>query len=291
MIRDFEYFAPKTVEEALTLLSRYKGEAKILAGGQSLLTLMKQTLLCPAYIIDIKGIPDLNYMNFDEKEGLRFGALTTHRTLEKSPLIKEKFPVLAEMELNVASVQTRNWGTIGGTLAHADPIGDVAPPLIALNAKVKIVSSRGERTGVLEDFFKDFFETILEPDEILTEIQIPNPPARTGVAYMKFSTIEAGIKIAATSVLITLDSGNTTCKDARIVLSAVAPVPMRAKGAGELLMGKSINDNLIEEAAQIASKEARPVSDLHVSAEYRRQLVKVLVERTTREALQRAKIS
>jgi len=285
---DFEYFATKKVEEACSLLSQYKGEANIIAGGQSLLTLIRQKLISPSYLIDIKGISDLDYIKFDEKNGLRIGALTTHRAIELSPLIKERFSVLAEMEKVVASVQTRNWGTIGGNLCHADPIGDPAPPLIVLNARVKIVSSRGERIIPREEFFKDYFTTVLEDDEILTEIQIPNPPPHSGVAYIKFSTIEAGIKIAAASTLITLD-GKATCKDARIVLSAVAPVPMRAKEAAKLLVGKSIDDNLIEQAAGMASKEARPTSDVHASEEYRRELAKVLVRRVTKQALERAK--
>jgi len=287
-MKDFEYFAAKTVEEACSLLSQYKEEANIIAGGQSLLTLLRQKLISPSYLIDIKDIPDLDYIKFDEKDGLRIGALTTHRAIELSPLIKERFSVLAEMERVVASVQTRNWGTIGGNLCHADPIGDPAPPLIALNARVKIVSSRGERIISLEDFFKDYFTTVLEADEILAEIQIPNPPPHSGVAYIKFSIIEAGIKIAAASALITLD-GKATCKDARIVLSAVAPVPMRAKEAAKLLVGKSIDDNLIEQAAEMASKEASPTSDVHASEEYRRELAKVLVRRVTKQALERAK--
>jgi len=286
-MKDFEYFAAKTVEEACSLLSQYKEEANIIAGGQSLLTLIKQKLISPSYLIDIKGISDLDYIKFDEKDGLRIGALTTHRAIELSPLIKERFSVLAEMEKVVASVQTRNWGTIGGNLCHADPIGDPAPPLIALNARVKIVSSRGERIIPLEEFFKDYFTTVLEDDEILAEIQIPNPPPHSGVAYIKFSIIEAGIKIAAASASITLNG--KTCKDARIVLSAVAPVPMRAKEAAKLLVGESIDDNLIEQAAEMASKEARPTSDVHASEEYRRELAKVLVRRVTREALERAK--
>ena len=287
-MRDFDYVAPKMVEETLNLLAQYKADAKILAGGQSLVTLLRQRLISPSYLIDIKGLSELDYMNFDEKEGLRFGALTTHRTVENSPLIKEKFVVLSELEKSVGSVETRNWGTIGGTLVHADPIGDVAPPLIAANSMVKLASTRGERTIPLKDFFVDFFTTVIEDDELLTEIQIPIQPAHTGIAYVKFSTIDSGIKTAAASVAFTLD-GKDTCKDARIVLSAVAPVPMVVEEAGELLTGKSIDDNVIKEAAEMASKEARPISDVRASAEYRRELVKVLVKRAAKQALERAK--
>jgi len=288
-MRDFEYLPTKTVKEACSLISQYKEEGKILAGGQSLITLLRQKLISPSYLIDIKGVTELDYLTFDEKKGLRMGALTTHRAIEKSPLIRSKYQVLSEMEKSVASVQTRNWGTIGGNLCSADPIGDPAPSLIALNAKIKIVSSRDEKTIALEGFFTDYFTTILEPDEILTEIHLPPPVAHTGVVYMKFSTIEAGIKIVSTSTSIILDSDKQTCKDARIVMSAVAPVPFNARKAGELLIGKKINDDLIAEAAQLASEETNPTADVHGSAEFRREIAKVLVRRAVKEAFEKAK--
>lgn len=290
-MKDFEYFPAKTIEEACSLISQYKEDGKILAGGQSLITLLRQKLISPSYLIDIKGIPDLDFIRFNEKEGLRMGALTTHRAIEKSPLIQEKYNVLSEMEKNVASVQTRNWGTIGGNLCSADPIGDPAPTLIALGAKLRIVSSRGERTIPLEEFFTDYFTTVLEPNEILREIQLSPPVAHTGVVYMKFSTIEAGIKIVSTSAFITIDPDKKTCKNARIVMSAVAPVPFKAKKAGELLIGKSINDALIEEAAQLASEEISPTSDVHGSGEFRKEIARVLVKRAIQQAFEKAKMA
>jgi carbon-monoxide dehydrogenase medium subunit len=288
-MRDFEYLPTKTVKEACSLISQYKEEGKILAGGQSLITLLRQKLISPSYLIDIKGVSELDYLTFDDKKGLRMGALTTHRAIEKSSLIQSKYPVLSEMEKSVASVQTRNWGTIGGNLCSGDPIGDPAPSLIALNAKIKIVSSREEKIVPLADFFTDYFTTVLEPDEILTEIQLPPPVAHTGVVYMKFSTIEAGIKIVSTSTSIILDSNKQTCKNAMIVMSAVAPVPFNAKKAGALLIGKKINDDLIAEAAQLASEETNPTSDVHGSAEFRREIAKVLVKRAVKEAFEKAK--
>ena len=288
-MRDFEYLPTKTLQEACSSISQYKEEGKVLAGGQSLITLLRQKLISPSYLIDIKDVSELDYLTYDEKKGLRMGALTTHRAIEKSPLIRSKYPVLSEMEKSVASVQTRNWGTIGGNLCSADPIGDPAPSLIALDAKIKIVSSRGEKTISLENFFTDYFTTILEPDEILTEIQLPAPVAHTGVVYMKFSTIEAGIKIVSTSTSVILGSDKLTCKDARIVMSAVAPVPFNARKAGELLIGKKINDDLIAEAAQLASEETNPTSDVHASAEFRREIAKVLVRRAVEEAFEKAK--
>jgi CO/xanthine dehydrogenase FAD-binding subunit len=288
-MKDFEYVRAKTVEEACSLISQYSDEGKVLAGGQSLITLLRQKLISPSYLIDIKGISDLDYIRFDEKKGLSMGGLTTHRAIERSSFIQKKYPVLSEMEMSVASVQTRNWGTIGGNLCCADPIGDAAPTLIALKAQIKLLSLRGERTVPLQGFFTDYFTTILEPDELLTEIQLPPPVDHTGAVYMKFSTIEAGIKVVSVSALITLDSSKRTCTDARIVMSAVAPVPFNAEKAGKHLLGKSINEQLIEEAAQMASDETDPTSDVHASAEYRREISKVMVRRTVKAAFEKAK--
>ncbi len=286
---DFEYISAKTLQDACSLISQYKDEGKVLAGGQSLITLLRQKLIAPACLVDIKGVPELDYMRYDEKKGLVMGSLTTHRAIERSSVIQGKYPVLSEMEKSVASVQTRNWGTIGGNLCSADPIGDAAPTLLALSAQIKMVSVRGERMLPLEDFFTDYFTTVLEPDEILAEIQLPAPAAQTGVVYMKFSTIEAGIKVVSASVLITLDAGKKTCKDARIVMSAVAPIPFIAKKAGEHLIGKSLNDQLIAEAAELAAEETSPSSDVHASAEYRREIAKVITRRATKEAFEKAK--
>jgi CO/xanthine dehydrogenase FAD-binding subunit len=288
VIKEFEYFAPKTVAEACSLLSQYKEEAKMIAGGQSLLILMWQGLVAPEYVIDIKGISDLDYIDFDDKEGLRIGALTTHRAIEKSPLIRDGFSVLSEMELMLATVQTRNWGTIGGNLCHADPAGDPAPPLIAMNARVKMVGSGGERVAALEDFSKDFFETILEANEMLTEIQVPKPPPHRGTAYVKFALMEGDSAIVGAAASITLEPGSGVCKDARIVLGGVAPVPLRVKRAEQVLVGKKVAEELMAEAAQVASEEARPTSDMHASAEYKRELMRVFVRRAARQALERA---
>jgi aerobic carbon-monoxide dehydrogenase medium subunit len=286
---DFEYIPAKTLQEACSLISQHKDEGKVLAGGQSLITLLRQKLIAPACLIDIKGVPELDYMRYDEKKGLVMGPLTTHRAVERSAVIQKNYPVLSEMEKSVASVQTRNWGTIGGNLCSADPIGDAAPTLLALSAQIKMVSVRGERMLPLGDFFTDYFTTVLEPDELLAEIQLPPPAAQTGVVYMKFSTIEAGIKVVSASVLITLDADKKTCKDARIVMSAVAPIPFIAKKAGEHLIGKSLNDQLIAEAAELAAEETSPSSDVHASAEYRREIAKVITRRATKEAFEKAK--
>ncbi len=289
MLRDFEHLAPKTLEEALTLLDEHQDECKVIAGGQSLLILMRQGLLAPEYLIDIKGVSELNYIESDAKQGLRIGALTTHRAIEKSPAMKNGFGVLAEMEHRLASIQTRNWGTIGGNICHGDPAGDPAPVLIALNATLSTASLGGTRNMAVEDFSLDFFETALEPGELLTEIQVPAAPPHTGTAHTKFNIIESDVATVGVAVSFTLDSGDGVCRDARIVLGACAPIPMRAKQAEEALRGKKITDRLLKEAGQKASEEAEAVSDISASEEYRRQLVKVLVGRMGKEALARAK--
>ncbi len=289
MIKDFEYLAPKTLQEALVLLDQYRDECKVIAGGQSLLILMRQGLVSPKYLVDIKGLSELNYIKADAKEGLKIGALTTHRTIEKSPAMKNGFSVLAEMERRLASIQTRNWGTIGGNICHADPAGDPTPVLIALNATLSTVSLRGQRNMAVQDFCLDFFETALEPGELLAEIQVPPAPPHTGTAYTKFNIIESDQATVGVAVSMTLDSGEGVCQDTRIVLGACAPTPMRAKQAEAVLRGKKITDSLLKEAGQIASQEAEPISDISASEEYRRELVKVLVARVGQAALARAR--
>ena len=289
MIRDFEYLTPKTLKEALTLWDKCGDEGKVIAGGQSLLVLMRQGLVAPKYLIDIKGISELNYIKSDAKVGLRIGALTTHRAIEKSPLIRKSFAVLAEMENRLASIQTRNWGTIGGNICHADPAGDPAPVLIALNATLTVASLKGERNMAVEDFALDYFETALEPGELLTEIQIPAASPHTGTAYTKFNIIQSDLATVGVAVSITLGSGDGICQDIRIALGAAAPTAIRAKKAEAAVRGKKITDNLLKEAGGIASTEVEPISDIVASEEYRRELVKVMVSRVGKEALARAK--
>jgi carbon-monoxide dehydrogenase medium subunit len=289
MIRDFEYFSPQTLQEALALLDEYGEDCKVIAGGQSLLILMRQGLVMPEYLIDIKGISELNYIQSDTKEGLKIGALTTHRAIEKSPAMKNGFSILAEMEHRLASIQTRNWGTIGGNICHGDPTGDPAPVLIVLKATASMASLKGERNMAVEDFTQDYFETALGPGELLTEIQVPTVPPHTGTAYTKFNIIESDMATVGVAVSVTLDSGDDVCKDVRIALGACAPIPMRPKQAEEVLRGQHMTDDLLKEAGQIASQEADPISDIVASEEYRRELVKVLVKRVGKEAWARAK--
>jgi carbon-monoxide dehydrogenase medium subunit len=289
MIAEFEYFAPKTVREAISLLAKYKEEAKIICGGQSMLVVMKQRLLTPEYLIDIKGISSLDYIKYDEKQGLKIGALTIHRAIEKSPVIQKHFRVLSELEGNLATVQTRNWGTIGGNLCHGDPAGDPAPVFIALRAKLKLAGPGGERVVDMEEFSRDYLEVALEPDEMLTEIQVPTPPPHTGTAYEKLMVMKGDMGIVGAAVSITLSGKDGLCQDARIALSNCSSVPLRAKKAEKELVGKTINEALLVKAGETASKEAAPTSDVHGSAEYRREMIKVFVRRVGLTALERAR--
>jgi carbon-monoxide dehydrogenase medium subunit len=288
-MKDFEYFSPKTVEESLPLLSQYKGEAKIIAGGQSMLVIMRQGLLAPENVVDIKGITALDYITYNEKEGLRIGALTTHRAIEKSPIIQKHFGVLSEMERNLATIQTRNWGTIGGNLCHGDPAGDPAPVLIALGAKLKLKSLSGERIITMEEFSKDILEVDLKPDELLIEIQVPAKRPHTGIAQEKLMVMQGDAGIVGAAVSITLKPGDGICEDTRVVLSNAASVPLRVREAEKRLSGKVISSHLLAEVGEVASAEADPPSDLHASAEYRREMVKVFVKRAAERAVEIAR--
>ena len=284
----FEYMPAKTVKEACELLSKYGEEAKILGGGQSLVNLMKQDFVRPSYIIDIKEISDLDYIRHDEKDGLRIGALTTHRSLETSTIVQDKFFMLAEMEHTLASVAVRNWGTLGGNLAHADPASDLAPTLMALGAEVTVTGSNAERVISLDDFFIGYFETALQPDELLTEIHVPNSGQGGGI-YSKFALRATDLAVVSVATHLIFDPDNSDqCKDARIVMGSVGPTPLRSKRGEDLLKGQTIDAALIEEAARLSAEDAQPTTDINGSEEYKREIVHVLVRRTIKEAKARA---
>ncbi len=284
----FEYVPAKTVKEACDLLSKYGEETKILGGGQSLVSLMKQDLVSPSYIIDIKEISDLDYIRYDEKDGLRIGALTTHRSLETSAVVQDKFFMLAEMERTLASVPVRNWGTLGGNLAHADPASDLAPTLMALGAEVTVTGSNAERVISLDEFFIGYFETALRPDELLIEIHVPNSGQGGGI-YSKFAQRATDLAVVSVATHLIFDPDNSDlCKDVRIVMGSVGPTPLRAKRGEDLLKGQTIDDTLIEEAARLSAEDAQPTTDINGSEEYKREIVHVLVRRTIKEAQARA---
>jgi carbon-monoxide dehydrogenase medium subunit len=287
MIRDFVYLKPDTLKEALALLSEHQGECKVIGGGQSLLILMRQGLVTPAYLIDIKHLDELNSITFDEKDGLKIGATTTHRTIENSETVRAHFPVLVEMEQNVASIQTRNWGTIGGNLAHADPAGDPGPVLMALDASFKVASTKGGRTICADAFFLDYFETALQEDELLLEVRVPVQQPRSGAAYEKFTIIKNDLSIASVAASITVD-GIGRCTKAGIALGAVAPTPRRAIQAEKDLLGHTLSAELLNHVGERASEEAKPIGDIHASEDFRRHLVKVLTARMVAKAWKQA---
>ena len=286
-MKAFDYFSPSTVEEASQLLTRYGEEAKLMAGGTDLLVGMKNMEVNPKYVIDLKRVPGLNRIDYDGGH-LRIGALTTIHEIEVSPLIKKDFGILAEAASVLGSVQIRDKGTIGGNLCHASPSADLAPPLIALNAEVKIKGKKGERIEKLEIFFKGPGMSVLNSDEILTEIQIPTPPPNTGGVYLKFSPRKAmDLAVVGVATMITLNPSNSVCTQAKIVLGAVAPTPLRARKLRKYWKGKKIEKALVHEASNLAAEESKPISDIRGSAWYRKEIIKVLVERGIAQALEK----
>jgi carbon-monoxide dehydrogenase medium subunit len=287
MISDFNYLRPGTLKEALAMYAEHD-DCKVICGGQSLLIVMRQGMIAPEYLLDIKHIKELDYIQFDKKEGLKIGATTIHRSIEKSDVIKKNYPALVAMENKLASIQVRNWGTICGNLAHADPAGDPAPVLIALKATIKVGGAKGDRTMPLEDFFVDYFETALSHGELLLEVQIPVPEPKTGAAYQKFNLLESDMGVVAAAAAVTLNGGGK-CKDARIVLGNAGPTPKRVKRAEDLLVGKTYDEGLFAEAGKIASEDCEPVADIHASEEHRRHLLGVLTKRMLKQAWEHAR--
>lgn len=283
----FKYLPVTTVKEACDLLSQYGEEAKILGGGQSLMTLMKEGFVSPAYLIDIKGMSDLDYIRYHQNDGLRIGALTTHRSVETSDAVRDNFAMLAEMERTLASVAVRNWGTVGGSLAHADPASDLAATLLALAAEVTLTRSDGERVISIDDFLIDYFETALQHDELLTEIHLPISSRGHGF-YYKFAQRATDLAVVSVGVNLMPDANDPkVCRDIRIAMGSVGPRALRSKRAEDLIRGQSITDDLIEKAARMAAEDAQPTTDINGSEEYKRELVHVLVIRSIKEAVKR----
>jgi carbon-monoxide dehydrogenase medium subunit len=284
----FEYLAPKTLEEALALLDKHKDRAKVIAGGTDFLPKMKSWEATPQYLIGLKNVPGLDYIEHSNTKGLRFGALATLHSIEVSPIIQEGFGVLAQAARSIGSAQIRNVGTVAGNLCMAVPSADTAPALIVLGAKLKLVSLKGERIVPVEEFFAGPFQTVLGKAELLTEIQVPNLLPCSGGVYLKY-TLRRAMDLAIVGVAAMIISDNGTCREVKIALGAVAPAPFRATKAEAVLNQKVAKDELIEETAQVASEEARPISDIRASAEYRREIVRVLTRRAVKQAWEKAR--
>ena len=280
----FEYFAPTSLDEAISLLSRYGADAKVLAGGQSLIPLMKLRLAAPSYIIDINRIEGLAYVR-EANGSLRIGGLTREAELEASDLIRSKYAIIFDTTQVIADPLVRNLATVGGNLAHGDPANDHPATMLALGAEVVARGPRGERTIPLTDFFKGIFTTALNPDEILTEIRVPSPPSGSGGAYFKLERKVGDFATAGAAAFVVLRNG--VCERAGIGLTSVGPAPIKAKGAEEFLRGKRLDEETMRQAAQMAAQESRPTADLRGSVEYKRDLVRVLTLRALRRARER----
>jgi carbon-monoxide dehydrogenase medium subunit len=280
----FNYLAPATLDEALSLLAQYKSKARVIAGGTDLVPKLKRReVKAPEYVIDLKGIPGLDKIRQDIG-GLTIGALVTIGVVESSPLIQQKFAILAQAAQSMASPQVRNRGTIAGNICNAVPSADSAPALLTLGARLKLISRKGERTINIEDFFTGPNRTALTDEEILLEIKIPDMPPKSKGVYLKLSPRRAmDLAIVGAAVVVVPEDG--ICKDIRIALGAVAPTPLRTMKAETVLKGQKFNDNLIEKAAKAAAAEASPIDDHRASAEYRRDMIEVLVKRAIKQAI------
>ncbi|HEV8657596.1 MAG TPA: xanthine dehydrogenase family protein subunit M [Thermoanaerobaculia bacterium] len=282
----FEYASPKTLSEAISLLEKHGEDAKILAGGQSLIPLMKLRLASPKFLIDVNGIKELSYIK--ESDGyLTIGALTRESDLDSSDLIRKKYPIIADTAAVIADPLVRNMATVGGNLAHADPANDHPATMLVLGTEIVAQGPKGTRKIPITDFFTGLFTTALHPDEILTEIRIPTPPARSGGAYLKVERKVGDFAAAAVAVQVTLEG--ETLKRVGIGLTNVGPTPIKASRAEKALQGKPADEKNIQEAARIASEEAEPADDLRGSVEYKRSLIRVLTARALKQAIARAK--
>lgn len=283
--QSFQYESPETIAEAISLLNKYGDEAKVLSGGHSLIPMMKLRFASPEYLIDINNIPGLSHIT-EENGIVKIGALTREAAIEHSELLKKHFPIFADVTRLIADPQVRNRGTIGGNLAHGDAANDHPAAMLALRANIVITGADGNRTVPIDNFFKGFYTTAIEHGEILTEIQIPVPPAGTGSAYHKLERKVGDYATAGVAVQLTLDADGI-CTAVGIGLTNVNPVPLRASRSEEILLGKTITDESIALSAKYASEDCSPSSDLRGSDEYKRAMVSVLIKRMIHKAVAR----
>jgi len=285
LTQEFEYFAPKTLAGALDLLYRYQDKnTRILAGGTDLLVKMKTIGLDADYLISIKEIPELKFIDTDA--GLRIGAAVPLSHIEKIEKVREKYPALYESIKSMAAIAIRNMATMPGNICNASPAGDTIPPLIAYEAKLKLVSKRGERTVLVEDFITGVGKTIIKRDELLTQVIIPEISKNSGGAFLKKGRVKADI--AKINLAVCLKREGEICKDCRIVLGSVFIKAVRAKKAEELLRGQVINNDLIIKTAKKASEVIKPIDDIRSTAEYRTELARVMTEDALKLAWGRA---
>ena len=284
--RHWIYHAAQSIDEAIALLQQYGDDAKILAGGRSLIPAMKLRLSQPEHLIDIGKITSLAYIN-EEKDTLAIGALTSYKQIEQSAFLKQHFPLLPEGTSLIGDQQVRNRGTIGGSIAHSDPAADLPGIILALRATLVVQGPAGKRTIPADDFFVDTFTTALEPDEILIEIRLPLPVAHTYSAYEKLANKASHYAIAGCAAVITLD-GNNICSAASIAITGATTYTLRANAVETALLGKKLDQVTIAEASSHAAEGADIVADIHGSEDYRRQMTAVVTRRAITRALARA---
>jgi len=286
----FEYFAPATLDEALLLLGEHGYDAKILAGGQSLVPTMNFRLSQPTVLIDINNIAELSHITTADDGTTRIGGLTRQRTVERSALIAKRAPLLYETIPHIAHVQIRNRGTIGGSLAHADPAAELPPVSVTLDARFRLQSASGNRWVAARDFYIGLFTTDLAPNELLVEMAIPPTPARTGYAIHEIARRHGDYAIVGVSTAVTLDEAGN-CADAKIAFLSVGDGLVEAIQAIQALIGNTPTEAAITEAAELAATvDIDPTGDIHATAKYRRHLARVLTKRALSQAVERAKI-
>ncbi len=282
----FDYYDPATEEEALTLLADFGADAKILAGGQSLMPLLNMRLVEPAVLIDINRLDALSGIR-EQADYLAIGALTRQHDVEQSELVRRLCPLLSETLPHVGYPQIRHRGTIGGSLVHADPSAELPAVMTALDAEFEVRSRQGSRVLHPEAFFESYLTTALEPEELLCEIRIPYQPPRTGYGFLEVARVAGAFAIVGVVVLVTLDEADH-CLNARVTLIGVEPVPHRASATEAALQGETLTPERIQQAAQVADMDLEPESDVHATAAYRQNLARVLTQRTLTTAWQRA---
>ena len=280
----FDYHDPTTLDEALDLMSRFGDEARPLAGGQSLVPLMNFRLLRPTHIIDLNGVSELNYLKVDNST-LRIGATTRQRVLERSAEVAQHWPLLRDATAFIGHIQIRNRGTVGGSLAHAFPSAELPVAMVTLDGSMLIRAQTGQRTVRAEGFFLSYMTTALEPDELLTEIQLPALPADSGWSYHEVSRRHGDFALAGAASLVALD-GNGNIAHARLTLTGTTPI--RAAEAEHLLLGEKPSELLFKNAAKRATENLEQDSDIHASAEYRRSACRALARRALAQAAERA---
>jgi len=280
----FEYHRVASVEEAIRLLEQYGPDAKVLAGGHSLLPLMKLRFAQPAHVIDIGRLHDLRYIR-EEGDVIAIGALTPHRTVAESETVRRRVPLLAEAAARIGDVQVRNMGTIGGSLAHADPAADYPAAVLALEAEVVAQGPAGRRTIPARDFFRGLFTTALQPNELIVEVRVPALPEKTGSAYLKYPHPASGFAVVGCAAVVTVD--RRTFRDVRVAFTGVAGQPFRDTAVEDALRGQRADEATVRAAAEKAAEGVQPLGDAFASADYRRHMAKVYARRALLQALAR----